>query len=120
MRTTYPLLLKCLSYTGEGRCGFQTTGAKHVATSYMSLLPLEEFGWNNDGGKLTVKWESDQNIQSVRSRVAFLTHGCNCKTGCGTKRCKCVKAEHPCGPGCSCTKHKECQNVPTTCKHVML
>ena len=76
-----------------------------------SLLPLEEFGWNNDGGKLTVKWESDQNIQNVRSRVAFLTHGYNCKTGCGTKRCKCVKAEHPCGPGCSCTKHNECQKL---------
>ena len=93
---------------------------RQACCNIMSLLPLEEFGWNNDGGKLTVKWESDQNIQSVRSRVAFLTHGCNCKTGCGTKRCKCVKAEHPCGPGCSCTKHKECQNVPTTCKHVML
>ena len=93
---------------------------RQACCNIMSLLPLEEFGWNNDGGKLTVKWESDQNIQSVRSRVAFLTHGCNCKTGCGTKRCKCVKAEHPCGPGCSCTKHKECQNVQTTCKHVML
>ena len=53
---------------------------------------------------------------NVRSRVAFLimTHGCNCKTGCGTKRCKCVKAEHPCGPGCM----YQAQGVPKCADHM--
>ena len=76
----------------------------------MSLLPLQWFGWNTDGETVTVEWESEENKVKIRTRVAFLTHGCGCKTGCTTKRCKCKKEGHLCGPGCVCT---HCQNLET-------
>ena len=34
-------------------------------------------------------------------------HRCNCKTGCQTYRCKCLKNHEPCGESCGCTN---CQN----------
>ena len=75
----------------------------------MILLPLDAFGWKTQGTDISVEWDSPDNIEKVRNRVAFLLHGCKCKTGCGTLRCKCLKASRPCGPGCSCL---QCQNMP--------
>ena len=69
----------------------------------MNHLPLDSFGWNTSGDKLTIEWDSEANISAVRKTVAFLMHGCNCKTGCTTRRCKCFKAGEDCGPGCGCT-----------------
>ena len=34
-------------------------------------------------------------------------HLCNCKTGCQTYRCKCLKNQEPCDESCGCT---DCQN----------
>ena len=51
-----------------------------------------------------------KNIEQVWNRVEFLTHGCSCKTGCMTRRCKCVKAVQQCGPGCSYSHHSVGQN----------
>ena len=57
-----------------------------------------------------MEWDSPQNTLAVRERVAFLTYGYGCKTGCGTARCKCVKSKHRCRPGCSYSKHVTCVN----------
>ena len=37
-----------------------------------------------NGNVKSVEWDSPENIRQVKNRVAFLTHGCNCKTGCTT------------------------------------
>ena len=71
------------------------------------LLPIDGFGWRVQGTTIAIEWDSPENIQQVKNRVAFLTHGCNCTKGCTTKRCKCIKAGRQCGPGCSCSG---CQN----------
>ena len=60
--------------------------------SQMSLLPLQWFGWRLQSDAVSVEWDSEENVEQVRQRVSFLTHGCSCKTGCSTRRCKCVKA----------------------------
>ena len=39
-----------------------------------------------------------------------MTKGCNCKTGCRTARCGCVKRNGKCGAGCNC---QNCCNLPT-------
>lgn len=31
-----------------------------------------------------------------------MSKGCTCKTGCGTKRCRCRKESRTCGAGCEC------------------
>ena len=76
----------------------------------MSLLPLQWFGWRVQSDTVSVEWDSEENVEQVRQRISFLTHGCSYKTGCSTHRCKCVKAGQHCGPGCSCTI---CQNRST-------
>ena len=72
---------------------------------------LTEFGWQRSEGKLQVKWETAENIAEVNQRVNFILSGCKCKTGCGTKRCKCKKANRSCGPGCQCI---HCINGPAS------
>lgn len=49
-----------------------------------------------------MEWEVEENITKVKERVEFVLNGCKCKTGCATKRCKCKKNMHTCGPGCEC------------------
>ena len=34
-------------------------------------------------------------------------HHCNCKTGCQTYRCNCLKNHEPCDEHCGCT---DCEN----------
>ena len=73
------------------------------------------FGWViGRGSVLRVKWDSQENLEHIRNSVAFLIHGCGCKTGCRTARCKCVKAGRLCGPGRACNKGVECQNKSTS------
>ena len=63
----------------------------------MIPLPIQYFGWQIHNDKITVDWDSPENILKIKKSVAFLTHGCccktGCKTGCSTKRCKCVKSK---------------------------
>ena len=75
--------------------------------SVITLL-LTSFGWAIENNKLIVDWDSSENITAIKKRVSFLTNGCRCKTGCRTKRCKCVRNENHCGPGCSCNN---CSNT---------
>ena len=84
----------------------------------MTLLPMDWFGWVITSGQLQIEWDSPENIQRTRNSVAFLTHGCGCKTGCRTCRCKCVKAGQHCGPGCGCSR-TECQNKATSSEGIV-
>ena len=56
-------------------------------------------------------WDVPENIQKVKERVEYVLSGCKCKTGCGTRRCKCRKSGRSCGPGCQC---HGCVNVPNS------
>ena len=77
----------------------------------MILRPLQGNGWKiTDQAALEIDWDSEEHVESVRHRVALLTKGCNCKTGCRTARCGCVKRNGKCGAGCNC---QNCCNLPT-------
>ena len=60
----------------------------------MALEPLSECGWSVTEGSLNIVWDTKENAKTIRARVALLLQGCSCKTGCNTKRCKCVKSNH--------------------------
>ena len=62
---------------------------------------------------MEVEWDTSENVQSVKDRVAFLTRGYGCKSGCKTGRCKCFKAGRHCGPGCTCTSCHNSQHMST-------
>ena len=74
----------------------------------LTLLPIEWFGWEVHDGKVHIEWDSTENILKTQSSVAFLMHGCGCKKGCHTCRCKWFKVGRICGPGCQCSS--QCQN----------
>jgi hypothetical protein len=69
----------------------------------MTLLPITQYGWKLTDERLTVDWDSEENIQAVNERVAGLLKGCHCKTGCNTARCGCKKRGKTCSEGCECT-----------------
>ena len=79
----------------------------------MTLLPMDWFGWKTESGTVQVEWDSPENLKKTRESVAFLTHGCGCKTGYATAQCKCVKSGRLCGPGSTCTRTTVCQNSRT-------
>ena len=76
----------------------------------MTLEPITHHGWNITDEKLTVVWDTPQNIQAVRDRVKLLLRGCKCVTGCTTGRCGCKKMNQHCSKGCEC---KNCANITT-------
>ena len=90
------------------RCCWVNDYWHQASMSTIKPLPINFYGWTTNNNTLSVVWDSPANLESIRNRVAFLTHGCSCKTGCQTLRCKCVKSTHPCGPGCFCGEN--CQN----------
>ena len=71
---------------------------KQACHDNIQLLPVELFGWLVEGDSLKVEWDTEENVEAVKQRVAFLTHGCGCKTNCGSGRCKCYKSGQHCGP----------------------
>ena len=71
------------------------------------------YGYNvsneNGSSKVSIVWDTDENISRIRKNVLYLTRGCGCKKSkCKKKICKCFKAGKKCGPGCQC---KDCENV---------
>lgn len=50
-------------------------------------------------------------MELANQRVQFVLHGCKCKSGCTTRRCKCKKEGRTCGPGCQCIS---CKNTTST------
>ena len=76
----------------------------------MTLRSLQGNGWKIiDQATLEIDWDSKENVETVRHRVALLTKGCNCKIGCHTARCGCVKRNGKCGAECNC---QNCCNLP--------
>ena len=68
------------------------------------MLDLNLYGWKHSADKkLEVVWDVEENISKVNERLRYTLSGCKCKTGCGTKRCKCKKLGKLCGPGCKCS-----------------
>ena len=57
---------------------------------------------------MQVVWDVPENASKVQARLDFAFVGCKCKTGCQTRRCKCVKQDHVCGPAC---QHITCKNL---------
>ena len=55
-----------------------------------------------DGNSLSIVWDVPENVSKVRERAAVLFRGCSCKTGCKTRRCKCVQKSSKCSAGCKC------------------
>ena len=57
--------------------------------------------------------------QVVKKRLDFVLTGCGCKTGCTNKRCKCLKQQQACGPGCRCVGCRNSHKSPesSTSKH---
>ena len=74
----------------------------------MTPKPLTEYGWKIGDGTLTFDWDSEDNMESIRERVAGLLKGCGCKTGCQTCQCGCKGKEKACSEECNCT-NTDCQ-----------
>ena len=75
----------------------------------MIYPPLVGNGWNLSDSNLTIDWDSEENMTSVRQTFALIRKGCGCKTGCQSSRCKCKRAGNYCY-GCKCVC---CCNLPT-------
>ena len=72
-------------------------------------MSLTEFGWTIDENNLTLDWDSQENVDAVKQRVASLIRGCKCRTGCGISR-GCKKNAEVCSMGCKCIN---CLNTAT-------
>ncbi len=81
-------------------------GYRHVEPSTMNLKPMVDFGWKQENGNLTIDWDST--FAAIKQRVAALTQGCKCMTGCSTARCGCRKK---CSEGWLCVN---CVNLPAS------
>jgi len=79
--------------------------------NHMDLQPITEYGWSLINNKLTVLWDTVENMEAIRQRVHLLLKGCRCVTGCATRRCGCKKNNTQCSEGCQCTN---CINMPET------
>lgn len=90
------------------------------ATSHLIVYPpLVGNGWiQPDPKTLSIDWDSKNNIQHIRSRVALITKGCKCRTGCRTGRCGCKKKGRECNVGCTCENC--CNSQLTSNTHVDL
>ena len=73
----------------------------------MSLQPITQYGWSITNDKLTIVWDTTENMQAVRDRVKLLMRGCKCVTGCNT-RCSCRRNDRQCSEGCECIN---CTNI---------
>ena len=73
-------------------------------------------GWEVDNdGKISVTWDTVENMTRVRENIVFLTQGCGCKSEknkCLKGHCKCFKSGKKCGPGCSCKYCGNCYQSP--------
>ena len=82
-----------------------------ASNNEMVVQPLVEYGWKLDGEMLSFDWDSSANMEAVRERVAGLTRGCHCRTGCGTSRCGCKGKGKSCSEGCKCTNCSNTQDA---------
>ena len=68
----------------------------------MEASSLHGNSWTQEeDGKLSIKWDSEENMLKVQQRVRLLMKGCGCKSGCRTSRYGCRKDGTICSPdGC--------------------
>ena len=106
--------LEALEFHWKRSCWVSTVWGKSLEAVFDYPL-ISQYGWEiGDDGKISVIWDTVENMQKVRDNVVFLTKGCGCKSEknkCVTGRCKCFKNGKKCGPGCSC---KFCENCHIT------
>ena len=76
-----------------------------------TTLPPTEYGWTKTNGCYSVQYDTEEHVLIVRQRVSKYTRGCNCKSGCNTKTCGCLKSGQQYGPGCRCVN---CSNILTS------
>ena len=74
----------------------------------MILEPITNWGWQLVENRLTIIWDTPENIAAIRDRVQLLLRGCKCATGCNTGRCGCRKKQRECSEGCEC---RNCLNM---------
>ena len=53
----------------------------------MNTMILKEYGWGVEDNRLSIIWDSHENVKMIRERVSVLLKGCKCVTGCATGRC---------------------------------
>ena len=51
---------------------------KQADTNTMVLKPMTGFGRQIREQKLTIVWDSEENIKAIRETVSLLLHGCKC------------------------------------------
>ena len=62
-----------------------STMYQQVYDPHPHLLDPSEHGWQLKDGQLHIHWDTQENMENVRSRVHRLTKGCSCKSGCQQK-----------------------------------
>jgi len=78
----------------------------------MHFPDVTEWGWIVEDNKLSIKWDSDENIKRVEKYRKLWTSGCNCRSSsnpCSNRTCGCRKSGKTCGPCKCCGK---CENKP--------
>lgn len=64
---------------------------------------LTSHGWKLAlDDSVEVVWDTDESMQHIKQLIVSLTTGCRCKSGCKTRRCKCVKDGASCSASCKC------------------
>eukprot|EP00117_Sycon_ciliatum_P013190 scpid98648/ scgid13945/ len=71
---------------------------------------LKDNGWALTCGSVSIVRDMPENMAEISQRVNMLTTGCQCKSGCNNRQCKCQMAGKRCGPGCKC---HNCKNSVT-------
>ena len=65
--------------------------------------PIELFGWKIENSKLSVIWDSEDNLSKTQKCIKLWTSGCGCqKSFCANNQCGCKKNGRFCGPICKC------------------
>ena len=73
---------------------------QQVYDPHPHLLDPSEYGWQLKDGQPQIHWDTQENMESVRSRVRRLMKGCSCKSGCQRQsNCGCRKKDQDCGSG---------------------
>jgi hypothetical protein len=81
----------------------------HLSDIYSNMPLPENSGWISQDNKYYIDWEDAEVQENITQNINYLLNGCNCKSGCTTSRCGCVKKSITCGPGCNCSG---CKNIP--------
>ena len=74
----------------------------------MEVPSTATHGWQLTDGALAITWDTPESLDAIQALVESLTSGCQCKSGCSSKRCKCFKKGRECSTGCRC---RNCKNL---------